>query len=122
MADMRGCDGAVLNDPSRICDFMLRAAEAAGATVLRHDFHHFSPEGVSGVVILAESHLAIHTWPQRAFAAVDIFTCGTTACADDALESLRVSLCCETLSVVSVNRGHMAGLAAEVAVRLEKPR
>lgn len=106
LADMSRCDPSILNDPDRICELMLRAAKDAGTTVLRHDFHHFSPEGVSGVVILAESHLAIHTWPNHAFAAVDIFTCGNTARAEDALESLRLSLCCENLTVVSLNRGH----------------
>ena len=53
------------------------AAEAAGATILHGHFHHFSPNGgVSGVLVLAESHISIHTWPERDFAAIDIFMCG----------------------------------------------
>jgi S-adenosylmethionine decarboxylase len=53
------------------------AAEAAGATILHSHFHHFSPNGgVSGVLVLAESHISIHTWPERDFAAIDIFMCG----------------------------------------------
>ena len=55
---------------------MLTAADAVGATVLRHAFHPFEPDGVSGVVVIAESHLSIHTWPGRGYAAIDIFTCG----------------------------------------------
>jgi len=66
-----------LDDPSHI-DLALRAgAEAAGATVLHGHFHHFSPNGgVSGVLVLAESHISIHTWPERDYAAIDIFMCG----------------------------------------------
>lgn len=122
LADMSGCDRIVLNDSTRICEIMLEAAKAAGATVLRHHFHQFNPEGVTGVVILAESHIAIHTWPQHAFAAVDIFTCGDTARPGTALESLRLSLCCEVVAIVSVNRGHLAGLASSCTEAHAKTR
>jgi S-adenosylmethionine decarboxylase len=66
-----------LCDPQLIDRALRDAAEAAGATILHSHFHHFSPNGgVSGVVVLAESHISIHTWPERDFAAVDIFMCG----------------------------------------------
>lgn len=66
-----------LNDPERIDSILRRAAEAAGATILHGHFHHFTPNGgVSGVLVLAESHISIHTWPERHFAAVDVFMCG----------------------------------------------
>ena len=66
-----------LNDPAHIDAALREAAEAAGATILHGHFHHFSPNGgVSGVLVLAESHISIHTWPERDFAAVDIFMCG----------------------------------------------
>jgi len=66
-----------LDDPAEI-DAALRAgAEAAGATILHGHFHHFTPNGgVSGVLVLAESHISIHTWPERGYAAIDIFMCG----------------------------------------------
>jgi len=68
---------ANLRDPVAIDQAMRAAAEAAGATVLHSHFHHFLPDGgVSGVVVLAESHISIHTWPERDFAAIDIFMCG----------------------------------------------
>jgi S-adenosylmethionine decarboxylase len=67
-----------LDDPQHIDRSLCAAAEAAGATILHHHFHHFSPNGgVSGVVVLAESHISIHTWPERDYAAIDIFMCGT---------------------------------------------
>ena len=66
-----------LCDPELIDRACREAALAAGATILHSHFHHFSPNGgVSGVVVLAESHISIHTWPERDFAAVDIFMCG----------------------------------------------
>lgn len=67
-----------LADPARIDAALRSAALAAGATILHSHFHHFAPNGgVSGVVVLAESHISIHTWPERDFAAVDIFMCGS---------------------------------------------
>ncbi|MCX5614496.1 MULTISPECIES: adenosylmethionine decarboxylase [Bombella] len=66
-----------LDDPEQIDATLRRAAKAAGATILHGHFHHFTPNGgVSGVIVLAESHISIHTWPERHFAAVDIFMCG----------------------------------------------
>ncbi len=66
-----------LCDPEAIDRALRTAAEAAGATILHGHFHHFSPNGgVSGVLVLAESHISIHTWPERDFAAIDIFMCG----------------------------------------------
>ena len=66
-----------LSDPAHIDAALREAALIAGATILHSHFHHFTPNGgVSGVVVLAESHISIHTWPERDFAAVDIFMCG----------------------------------------------
>jgi S-adenosylmethionine decarboxylase len=66
-----------LSDVGRVERALVEAAEAAGATVLHSYFHPFGPElGVSGVVVLAESHISIHTWPERAYAAIDVFMCG----------------------------------------------
>jgi S-adenosylmethionine decarboxylase len=76
-----------LTDPTTIDHALREAAEAAGATMLHSHFHHFGPDGgVSGVLVLAESHISIHTWPEREFAAIDIFMCG--AC--DPYQSLPV--------------------------------
>jgi len=76
LAEFTGCDAEALSDLGRVTAAMLQAAEASGATIVTHSFHHFSPHGVSGAVIIAESHLAIHTWPEHGFAAVDFFSCG----------------------------------------------
>lgn len=72
------CTEQILNDVPLIEEAMIAAAKEAGATIINSTFHHFSPFGVSGVVVIEESHLAIHTWPEYGYAAVDIFTCGET--------------------------------------------
>jgi len=74
--DFFDCDKSVLNDPEKIETIMVAAAKAGKATVVKSLFHKFNPYGVSGVVVIAESHLAIHTWPEYGFASVDVFTCG----------------------------------------------
>ncbi|MDK2882029.1 MAG: S-adenosylmethionine decarboxylase [Bacillota bacterium] len=76
LAEFFGCDGAILDDVDAIERTLVDAALTAGAEVREVAFHRFSPQGVSGVVIISESHLAIHTWPELGYAAVDVFTCG----------------------------------------------
>ncbi len=76
LAEYYGCDRAAIDDVRLVEQSMLEAARRSGATVIGSSFHVFEPYGVSGVVVISESHLAIHTWPEHNFAAVDIFTCG----------------------------------------------
>jgi S-adenosylmethionine decarboxylase len=78
LAEFYGCPEEILNDIQRIERTMVDAALEAGAEVREVAFHKFSPQGVSGVVVISESHLAIHTWPELGYAAVDVFTCGDT--------------------------------------------
>ena len=72
------CDRAVLNSEEKLKKLMLEAAKKAGATIVGHSFYKFNPHGISGLVIITESHLAIHTWPEFGYAAIDVFTCGKT--------------------------------------------
>lgn len=77
LAEFYDCNPNILNNLQLVEEAMNGAAVACGATVVDTKFHHFSPYGVSGAVIISESHLAIHTWPEYGYAAVDLFTCGT---------------------------------------------
>jgi S-adenosylmethionine decarboxylase len=70
------CEPQVLDHVESIRRIALGAAAAVRATVVGEAFHHFSPQGVSGTVVIAESHLSVHTWPEARYVAVDIFTCG----------------------------------------------
>ncbi len=76
VCELSGCDPEVLTDIDVVREMMVNAAKAANATVMQTAFHRFQPHGVSGVVVIAESHLSIHTWPETGYAAMDFYTCG----------------------------------------------
>jgi len=76
LAEYHGCDPELLDDIDRIEVLLNRAASIAGANVVASVFHPFAPQGVTGVVVVEESHLSIHTWPEHGYAAVDFYTCG----------------------------------------------
>ena len=77
LMDFYGCDKCCLDDSVYIEEQLRSAAKAARAHVLSAIVHRFSPQGVTGILSLRESHLAIHTWPERQFAAADLFSCGS---------------------------------------------
>lgn len=108
LVEYHGCDAAVLNHVARIEAAMRGAAEAAGATVVTSTFHRFSPQGVSGVVVVEESHLSIHTWPERGYAAVDCYTCGDCEPLL-AHEALAEALAAQRFEVLVVSRGLRVG-------------
>jgi S-adenosylmethionine decarboxylase len=76
LIDLRDCDPEIIKSVEPTREIVLRAAKECGATILDDHFHQFQPIGVSGVVLIAESHISVHTWPESGFAAADIFTCG----------------------------------------------
>jgi len=73
--DLYDCNAAALTDKKLVKETLCRAAAKGGLTLLGSVFHEFEPNGVSGALLLAESHLCIHTWPESGYAAVDLFTC-----------------------------------------------
>ena len=76
LVELRDCNPKILKDLKKVKNALVSAAKEAKATIVDISFHEFSPFGISGMVIIAESHLSIHTWPEYSYAAVDIFTCG----------------------------------------------
>jgi len=107
IAEFYDCNRESLNDVDFIRSAMVTAAEKAGATIVTDTFHHFSPHGVSGAVIIAESHLSIHTWPEYGYAAVDLFTCGDTVSSKKAFDNLRESLESTQVSTMEMHRGQV---------------
>jgi len=105
LAEFFDCNSNILNNLNLIEEMMVEAAVRCGATVVQKNFHMFSPYGVSGVVIISESHLAIHTWPEYGYAAVDLFTCGETCNPEIAYEHLRNGLCAGQASYTELKRG-----------------
>jgi len=77
LMEFHECSVDILDKIDILEDSMNEAAIVAGATIIKSVFHQFAPQGVTGVVVIAESHLAIHTWPEHGYAAVDFFTCNT---------------------------------------------
>ncbi len=105
LADLFGIYPEKLNDPATVEQLLRESANAAGATILSAHFHTFGSEaGVTGVVLLAESHISIHTWPEFGFAAVDIFMCGD-AQPQLALDVMHIAFEAKSSSVKSMARG-----------------
>lgn len=110
IADLHGCAG--LTDAALVEHSLAAAAAAAGATLLEVRLHAFGPgQGVTGVALLAESHISIHTWPEHGYAAVDIFLCGRRHDLDAALAVIAEALEAKSVGRQTVPRGYRAALA-----------
>jgi len=105
LLELKDCDKEVLNDLDFLKSALLVAATEAGAMILGESFHRFNPQGVSGVVVIAESHLFIHTWPEYGYAAADIFTCGNSVQPGKAAEVLIERLGSKNHSATNIPRG-----------------
>ncbi|NMB41722.1 MAG: S-adenosylmethionine decarboxylase proenzyme [Firmicutes bacterium] len=105
LAEFYGCSPDILNDTVLIEQVMVKAALEAGAEVREVIFHKFAPQGVSGVVVISESHLAIHSWPEFGYAAVDVFTCGTTVDPWVSCYYLKRHFAAERMAAKEIKRG-----------------
>ncbi|WP_138206884.1 adenosylmethionine decarboxylase [Haloimpatiens lingqiaonensis] len=105
LAEIYDCNEEKLNDKDYIEKIMVESALKAGAEVREVAFHKFSPQGVSGVVIISESHLTIHTWPELHYAAVDVFTCGERVNPWDACNYMTEFLEAKNMTATEVKRG-----------------
>lgn len=109
LVELYGCDPELLKKVDAVREILVSAAKACKATVVDVAFHEFKPFGVSGVVVIAESHLSIHTWPEYRYAAVDIFTCGETIDPERAVQQIAGRFHCPHPSIMEVKRGIMPG-------------
>jgi len=109
--ELHDCDRKRLSNCEFLRETLLEACRRAGATILGNSFHVFSPyDGVSGVIIIAESHLSIHTWPEYCYAAVDIFACGDSLHPERAVEFMVRELKAGNHSVTELKRGILKSL------------
>jgi S-adenosylmethionine decarboxylase len=115
LVELHGCHPDSLKKVDVVKDILVGAARACGATIVDVAFHEFNPFGVSGVVVIAESHLSIHTWPEYRYAAVDIFTCGDVIKPDRAVAYIASRFRCKGPSVVEMKRGLIPGAAGKLA-------
>ncbi len=98
-------DPQALDDPVHVRESLLAAAQSGDFSVISVDVHEFSPHGVTGVVLLSESHMSIHTWPEHCYAALDIFTCGGNPWA--ALDELKERFHAKRMEVRELDRGSL---------------
>jgi len=105
LIEFYNCDREILNDEKTITKLFVEAARKAKATVVEQVFHKFNPHGVSGVVVISESHLAVHTWPEYGYAAVDVFTCGTEIDPWVAQKYIAEGLKSENSTAIEMKRG-----------------
>ena len=105
LCELSGCDRNVLTDVQGVEEILKTAALKANATILTTAFHRFEPHGVSGVVVIAESHLSIHTWPETGYAAMDFYTCGPATDPWAACEYAAKMLRARTMRTTEVKRG-----------------
>ncbi|MBI2218801.1 MAG: adenosylmethionine decarboxylase [Candidatus Rokubacteria bacterium] len=105
LLELFDCDLDVIASCEAVKAALIEAAKRAQATVVDVVFHEFNPFGVSGVVVIAESHLSIHTWPEYRYAAVDIFSCGDVLQPEVAASYLVEQFGAERTSVVELLRG-----------------
>ncbi len=99
------CDADIINNVEQVENILLTATRAAKASIISHNFHKFSPHGISGTVVIAESHVAIHTWPEYNYAAVDIFTCGETIDPWVIQEYIKEAFLSKNISSIEMKRG-----------------
>jgi len=110
------CNADILNDEVRVREILLEAVRRAKATIVADVFHTFSPHGVSGVVVIAESHVAIHTWPEYGYAAVDIFTCSKSVASASIQDYLKTRFESKRTVSESLERGILTA-KSEVTVK-----
>ncbi len=112
LADFKSCDAARLNDIDFLVDHCIKAADAMGATVVDVHSHRYEPIGVSVVVILAESHLSLHTWPEYGLASVDIFVCNPANDPQRASAVLSDALGASSTTDIALTRGRLDEFAS----------
>ena len=102
--ELYGCHSGKLNDEAFVRTIINIASRNAGANLLNLITHRFEPQGVTGLALLAESHISIHTWPENGYAAVDVFTCGDHTMPERACEILCNELLAKRFSLKSFHR------------------
>ncbi|MCK8600542.1 adenosylmethionine decarboxylase [Desulfoferrobacter suflitae] len=114
IVELYGCSSELLNNLVQVEKILIEAVELSKATIVQPVFHHFSPHGVSGVVVIAESHFTIHTWPEYGYCALDIFTCGEQIDPDESLQFMKERFQAQNMSVMEIKRGTLDVPAQEL--------
>ncbi|MEK6692677.1 MAG: adenosylmethionine decarboxylase [Nitrospirota bacterium] len=120
LVELKDCNPKILGNLKEVRDAMVDAAKKSKATIVEVSFHEFNPFGISGMVVIAESHLSIHTWPEYGYAAVDIFTCGETIKPEDAAAYLIKRFQSKNPSIVEMKRGIISTSNTKIPHKAER--
>lgn len=112
------CHPEYLDNQDLISQLLINAAKSCGVTIVQSIFHRFSPQGVTGVVVIEESHLSIHTWPESGYASVDFYTCGEVI-PEKAISVIQKGLNAKRFEMMKVLRGQSL---TEQSMRIDKHR
>jgi len=104
LVELFDCNTDALKNESLLKNLLEKAAKAANVTIVQSVFHQFSPQGITGIVIIEESHLSIHTWPEYGYASVDFYTCGD-GLPEKALQVIQKGLTAERTETLMIERG-----------------
>lgn len=121
LVELRDCNHEILKSLEKVRSALVSAAKEAKATIVDISFHEFNPFGISGVVVIAESHLTIHTWPEYDYAAVDIFTCGDTIKPEVAASYLIQQFESKNPSIVEMKRGILSHENKKLPHKVSQP-
>jgi len=105
IVEASGCDPEIIGDVEKVQDILVEAAKEANVQIWSVSFHRFAPNGVSGVIVIAESHISIHTWPEVGYAAIDIYTCGDNALPEKAVNFAVKAFKAKHVHITELTRG-----------------
>ncbi|MHB8882787.1 MAG: adenosylmethionine decarboxylase [Thermodesulfovibrionales bacterium] len=121
LVELRDCNPEIIKDLKQVKNILVSAAKEAQATIVDISFHEFNPFGISGMVIIAESHFSIHTWPEYGYAAVDIFTCGDIIKPETAAAFLIKEFQSKSPSIVELKRGILSPTNEKLPHKINDP-
>lgn len=105
LIELYGCNSKKINDTQLVESTLLKAAQIANLSVVNTTIHHFNPIGVSGVIVIKESHIAIHTWPEHNYVALDFFTCNSSYELTEAIEHIKCAFEAQKMEQKDIERG-----------------
>jgi len=105
IVEASGCDSKIISDVSKVQQILVKAAEIAGAKVWAVSFNTFPPAGVSGVVVISESHISTHTWPELGYVALDFYSCGETVDPEKGIKYAVSSFGASSSHITEITRG-----------------
>jgi S-adenosylmethionine decarboxylase len=105
IVEASGCDPKIIGSIEKVQQILVKAAEIAGAQVWSISFNRFPPQGVSGVVVISESHISTHTWPEYGYVALDIYTCGKNVDPEKAVVFAVEAFESSTSHITEITRG-----------------